>query len=111
MIVAVMFANNPINRNDVSFGTSLSILRHEYSSDGIDRKLLAFLNSKEENVLIENLRSLVRMAASKKIALNWLDLLVKMTSWHSEDFWVQNKIARDFWRVEEQQEETIVAAE
>lgn len=85
------------NETDRCFGASYRKLWDETESDSTERRFVALLNARSED-LPEHLRHAVGLLKSKEIAINWLELLRDVLRWDSESRIVQRKWARAFWR-------------
>jgi len=108
---ARLFAINPRHTDTKLFGESIRPLIGEYSEEGMNRRFLSFLDATEEASIFQHLGTLIRLSASKRIPINWADLLQGLTHWEADDMWVQNKFSRDFWEQPKTEKEKINSPE
>ena len=82
--------------NKMTFGDSARRLKDENSSGGPERRFRALLETSIDD-LRSPLTSMVRLMKSKKIAINYPQLLVDLKQWNHPDQYIQDKWARAFW--------------
>ncbi len=73
-----------------------SIRRMKDDSDSIEKRFVALLNAKAED-LPYYLRQIIGLLKSKEIAVNWNQLFKDVKNWNSDKRRVQNAWARSFW--------------
>ncbi len=62
----------------------------------------ALLDAEKDDVA-HHLRGIVSLAASKNVAVNYIQLLTDLCNWSHRDKYVQLAMAREFWRLPEQE--------
>ena len=87
---------DPENKN--TFGHSARRLINEDSSGGPERRFRALLDTASED-LRSPLTAMVRLMKSKKLPINYPQLLVDLCRWDNPDQYIQDKWARAFWNV------------
>ena len=85
---------DPDNKN--TFGHSARLLTGENSSGGPERRFRALLDTPAED-LRSPLTAIVRLMKSKKLPINYPQLLVDLCRWDHPDQYIQDKWARAFW--------------
>jgi CRISPR system Cascade subunit CasB len=91
------YYEQPINpENKTTFGDSARRLKDDNSSGGPERRFRALLETSIED-LRSPLTSMVRLMKSKKIAINYPQLVVDLCRWNHPDQYIQDKWARAFW--------------
>lgn len=83
--------------NKLTFGTSARQLINDNGSGGPERRFRALLDTSLED-LPSPLTAMVRLMKSKKIAINYPQLLVDLCRWDHPDQYIQDKWARAFWK-------------
>lgn len=92
------YYDQPISpETKTNFGDSARRLKDENSSKGAERRFRALLETSLED-LRSPLTSMVRLMKSKKVAINYPQLVVDLTGWNHPDQYIQDKWARSFWR-------------
>lgn len=120
LLVAGLFGLYPsISRHKAdkysNLGTSLSEYEKEISGgkgkpsddqkiSGTERRFLGLLRANEED-LPQYLRQTIQLLESKKISINWLQLLKDVRNWSSDKKFVQRSWAREFWKTTNKKEE------
>ena len=79
-----------------NFGDSARRLKDANSSDGPDRRFRALLETSIED-LRSPLTSMVRLMKSKKVNINYPQLIVDLKYWNHPDQYIQDRWARSFW--------------
>lgn len=95
LTVAGLFATHP-EQAPVSLGGALRRLAEKKDSGSIERRFLALLDARSED-LGPHLRRLVALLASEGFAIDWYDLLRALKNWDFEDNRARRQWARDFW--------------
>lgn len=101
-VVASLFALHPVNRacdderRPWSLGAAMRVLADSGTSDGPERRLVAMLKCRREE-LPAHLRGVVSLLAGKQIPIDYVELLRDVRWWGNEDRRVQRKWARAFW--------------
>lgn len=85
---------DPENKN--TFGHSARRLITDDSSGGPERRFRALLDTASED-LRSPLTTMVRLMKSKKLPINYPQLLVDLCRWDHPDQYIQDKWARAFW--------------
>ncbi|WP_039727692.1 type I-E CRISPR-associated protein Cse2/CasB [Leptolyngbya iicbica] len=105
IFVAGLFAYypQPVEPYKGSFGKSCWLLQQEIrrqspDAKGVERRFHTLLDTAFENVQ-SPVATLIRQMKSKYIAVNYPQLLTDLHWWDGIDKRVQDKWARDFWRV------------
>ena len=105
IFVAGLFAHypQPVEPYKGSFGKSCWLLQQEIrrqspDAKGVERRFHTLLDTAFENVQ-SPVATLLRQMKSKYIAVNYPQLLTDLHWWDGIDKRVQDKWARDFWRV------------
>lgn len=90
------------SKSEISFGTTLRLLRN---SDSFDKKVYALIDSKispEDGELAYRMAQVVRMADSEGVKIYWEKLLDDLMGWEWETRAVQRNWARDYFKDEKQ---------
>ncbi len=96
-LVSSLFAMHPETANDGTLGiTFFSIWKDAGQSPSIEKRFVQLLNSNVDE-LPGRLRHAVSLAASKKVPVNYAQLLSDLRYWNNENRWVQQKWAKQFW--------------
>ncbi len=94
-IVAALFAYYPNAQSNIgNLGASLRRLKDD--SDSIEKRFVALLNA-ETNDLPYYLRQIIGLLKSKEIAVNWERLFKDIQNWNTDQRFVQQKWAEQFW--------------
>lgn len=91
-LVAGLFALHPRNGEGKNFGATL----RRINGSAIEQRFLALLDSDKET-LPDKLSHLVPLLKSKKISIDWIQLLKDLGWWEHPDKWVQQKWAKGFY--------------
>lgn len=113
LLIAGLFGLYPsISRHKTdkfsNLGTSLSDYEKEFSGgknksnddekvSGTEKRFLGLLRATDED-LPQYLRQIIQLLGSKKIPVNWLQLLIDIQNWSSDKKFVQRSWAREFWK-------------
>jgi CRISPR system Cascade subunit CasB len=90
------------DRNLTNLGASFARLGSEVESKSIEKRFVALLNCHADD-LAERLRHAIGLLGSKKIPVDWAQLLKDLRNWNHPDRFVQLSWARAFWvRADEQ---------
>ena len=79
-----------------NLGHSLYLARDEKHSQGLDRRVEVLLDADREQLPFR-LRQAVRFLYSKRIAVNWPQLLQDLLAWNHPKRYVQENWARDYF--------------
>jgi len=60
----------------------------------------------EQDDIAHHLRSIISMAGSKNVAVNYAKLLTDLCNWSHPEKYVQTDMAREFWRLPRQSNES-----
>lgn len=101
--IAALFAMHPAmwhgetsGRWTRNLGASLRRLREATDSEGPERRLVALLNSDDED-LAEHLRGVIALLRSADIPVDWQQLAYDLLNWNRTSREVQRRWARLFW--------------
>lgn len=100
-LVAGLFATHPKHSFDVpNLGTTCRNLGTEDDNPTASwvLRFKAMLDAEQDDVA-HHLRSIISMAASNDIAVNYTKLLTDLCNWSKSDKYVQFAMAREFWRL------------
>lgn len=120
LLIAGLFGLYPsISRHKTdkysNLGTSLSEYENEVSGgkrktsedqtvSGTERRFLGLLRANDED-LPQYLRQTIQLLESKKISINWFQLLKDVQNWSSDGKFVQRSWAREFWKTKNKNKE------
>lgn len=107
-LVAGLFAMHPNHSSDVrNLGTTCRYLGAENENPTASwvLRFKALLDAEQDDVA-HHLRSIISLAASKDIAVNYTKLLSDLCNWSHPEKFVQSAMAREFWRLPEQSTES-----
>lgn len=79
-----------------NLGASLRELKNKVDGEGAERRFVALLNSHTDE-LDDHLRHIISLLKSKKVSVNWRQLLADIRWWDGEGRDVQRKWAKAFW--------------
>lgn len=103
-LVASLFALHPVSwhppqeeRHRTNLGASLLRASRDGSHEGIERRFVAMLSSRRDD-LPEHLRHAVSLCKAHEVPIHWLRLLWDVRAWDREDHRVQRDWARGFWQ-------------
>lgn len=106
--IAALFAMHPVTwqgeasgRWTRNLGASMRRLREATDSDGPERRLVALLNSDDED-LGEHLRGVVALLRSKDVPVDWYQLAYDLLNWNRASREVQRRWATSYWAQPEQ---------
>ncbi len=96
-LVASLFAMHQDNTLDGNLGRTFQIIwKDAGDSPSIEKRFVQLLNSHPDE-LPGRLRHAIDLAASKKVPVNYTQLLKDLRSWRNESRSVQKQWARQFW--------------
>ena len=104
-LVAGLFALHPKHSDEAgNLGTTCYRLGSEHDNPTASwvLRFKALLDAEQDDIA-HHLRSIISMAASKDIAVNYTQLLSDLCRWSHSEKYAQSYMARQFWRLPEQQ--------
>ena len=85
-------------------GTVFRHLGEDLKSESLEKRFIHLMSADSEDVG-ESLRHAVSLARSKKVAVDYHQLLYDLNFWGHPDRFVQLRWAKDFWRPESPKQE------
>lgn len=107
-LVAGLFAMHPRHSPEYrNLGTTCQVLGSEDDNPGASwvLRFKALLDAEQDDVA-HHLRSIIGMAASKDIAVNYMQMLTDLCRWSHPEKYAQSAMAREFWRLPSQDAES-----
>lgn len=102
-LTASLFALHPASwtgdedgRHRRNLGASLARLRAATQSEGAERRFVALLNTRRED-LQDGLRRIVALCKAHDVAIDWAQLIADLRRWERDDRQVQRRWAAAFW--------------
>lgn len=105
-LVATLYGLNCKYQHTGDFGTTMARIKAESGSASIDRRMGILLDSEFGLVderrpgggeLAYRLRQLVKLAAGKRVGVEWPLLLRHLTDWNHPDRWVRKRWAQSYY--------------
>lgn len=105
-LMATLYGHNDEYPFAGDFGETLRIVRNKFDSESMDRRMTGLLDSKfatskykiiRGGEFAYKLRQLVKLAKSKDVGINWLQLLKDLKNWNHPEKFVQKKWARNYF--------------
>ena len=103
-LIAGLFATHPKHSLDIrNLGTTCRNLGTEDENPTASwvLRFKAMLDAEQDDVA-HHLRSIISIAASNDIAVNYVKLLTDLCNWSRPDKYIQSAMAREFWRLPDQ---------
>ncbi len=92
-----LYADSTAEGEGFNLGTSWERLNQNSESASIEQRFIALLSSSRE-MLPDHLRHAVTLLKAKKIAIDWLQLLIDLRFWDAGEHRVQREWAQSYWR-------------
>ncbi len=93
--LSVYYPQNALDKQR-DFGSSCQALKKATSSDGVERRFRALLDTALVDVLSPT-TALVRQMKSKEVLINYPQLILDLCRWNHPDQYIQDQWARSFW--------------
>lgn len=89
------------DKRATNLGASLGLLNANTEGDSVERRFVAMLNARVED-LPSHLRQIVGLLKANGVPVDWKTLLTDMIFWNDDNQRVQRRWSRAFWQAREQ---------
>jgi CRISPR system Cascade subunit CasB len=105
-LIATLYGHNDEYPFAGDFGETMRTVKNKFDSESMDRRMTGLLDCNFEiskhgiiwgGEVAYKLRQLVKLANSKDVGINWLQLLKDLKNWNHPEKFVQKKWARNYF--------------